>query len=160
MKEELTKSQKRIGGIIILIAVVFLYQFFQSEKAINDQVVLISKKEVTPFFTLQKNENGLYTPENYLLDYYSNINNKNWDYVLKHSLKQYNKDFIKGQFSYKELKGVEVVSVEKENKEMALVSANITFVNSKNDTISKRINAQLQLAKDYQTWIVSPLTVF
>lgn len=158
MKTTLTKSQKTISTVILIIAVVFLYNFYQSE---NKPTVKEAKQVVVaPFFTMQQNETGFYTPENYLLDFYKNINSKDWNYILKHSLKQYNLDRLKADFSSKNFLGIKILSTEKRGKEMAFIAADITYVNTANDTISKRVNAQLQLATDYKTWIVAPLTVF
>ncbi|MCI2229568.1 hypothetical protein MC378_10350 [Polaribacter sp. MSW13] len=159
MKQELTKNQKTIGTIILIIAIVFLYKFYQSENAPAEKVVAKEIK-IAPFFTMQQNEDELYTPENYLLDYYANVNTKDWNYLLKHSLRQYNLDYLQGHFETKEFVGVKILSTEKMGKELAYVKTNVTYINAVNDTIAVQVNAHLQLATDYKTWIVAPLTVF
>lgn len=157
--QNLPKNQKVIAVLLLVVGAYIIFSIVGNNKeAVNTTTSkVVAIPEVT---TVQKKTTDYHTPDNYVLDYYHAINNKDWNTLKQRTVNSYNENSLKGFFEFKNFTGIQIVNVEKISKEIAIVTVNATYLDAANVKKTTQLKVRCELAQDYLTWLINPLTVF
>jgi hypothetical protein len=158
-KKALNKREKQIGAVLLIITAFVIMAILPEDKTpepTNKQAV-----EVVPFYTIP-NPDWIHTPENYVINFYRSINDKNWNKLSTISNGEFYEDpeRVASQFQTMNIKGLKIIDTKKESKALAYVKAHITYTKSTEEIQTKEVDIRLELLDDFQTWIISPYTTF
>lgn len=157
--QNLSKNQKLLAVLLLAVGAYIIFNVVGNNKEVVSTKIskVVDIPEVT---TIQQKVTDYHTPDNYVLDYYYAINNKDWNTLTQRTVNTYNENSLKGFFEFKNFTGVQIVSIDKINKEIAVVTVNATYLDAANVKKTTQLKVRCELAQDYLTWLINPLTVF
>jgi len=160
------KEKKVINGnwvvaallVVIGIIIYFGIQPKESETALKEEDKVVKLDSIMLF--QQKVDEFMHTPENYLIDYYTYVNTKEWQKMEAISNKRFDAQQLEDTFSNTTITGLKIFETIREGKEVAIVKAVVSFKKATGDIETKELSVRLELATDYVTWIISPFTSY
>lgn len=161
MKKEIQLSTSVIiaVSVVIILGLVFLLPDSGNEAAKKEPTKTVIKQDLKPVESIEKKQNDYYIPENYAIDFYNGINKKDWSKLSEIS-NNFTAKKLKETFDFFDIKGFKILSVQKNSKTVSNIIGIVSYTNVTNELKTKDVSIRMELANDYKTWLISPLTVY